>query len=57
LSEQLPEELGARLVRYYRMSYASTRRGVGWHMRDSLEAFLAWRRERRETRDDDAKGG
>jgi len=57
LSEQLPEELGARLVRYYRMSYASTRRGVGWHMRDSLEAFLAWRRERRETRDDDAEGG
>lgn len=57
LQEELPEQLGDRLLRYYRMSYASTRKGVGWHMRDSLEAFLAWRRERRESRDDDAGGG
>lgn len=45
LAGELPEALAERLERYYRLSYGSTRRGIGRHFRAALESFLVWRRE------------
>lgn len=49
LADWLPEAVGDRLRRFYRLSYGSTRRGVGRRFRDGLEQFLDWRCETRTT--------
>jgi len=45
LRRRLSDEIGDRLVRYVRMARRSTRRGVAWKVRESLEEFVRLRRE------------
>jgi len=41
-ADRLPAKWERRLRRFYRLTYSSTRRGVGKEFRASLEEFLEW---------------
>jgi hypothetical protein len=55
LAERVGSKRQRRLRRYYRLTAASTRRGVGKHFRSSMTELLEWLEQRREA--DEQSGG